>query len=119
MDLGTTKKDMMERFKLYGEIYCLLAGIIEDGETDYFEIPDYKIAETLGEEVDLMLDCENGYSGSFEKISFESEMIMVWCFIEGEDCFAFPIIAISTDSIRKLKDVLERYVEVLKEGGEK
>ena len=46
-------------------------------------------------------------------------MIIVWCFIEGGGYFMFPIIAISTDSIRKLKDVLERYVEELKKGGEK
>lgn len=119
MDLGTTKKDMMERFKLYGEIYCLLAGIIEDGEMDYFELSDYEIEETLDEKVDLTFDCGNGYKGRFDRISFESDMIMVWCFIAGEGCFGHPIIAIPTDSIRKLKDVLEKYVEVLKKGGEK
>lgn len=25
MELNTTKEDMLERFRLYGEIYCLLA----------------------------------------------------------------------------------------------
>ena len=34
MDLNTTKEDMLERFKLYGEIYCLLADIRENRGID-------------------------------------------------------------------------------------
>lgn len=45
MELNTTKEDMLERFKLYGEIYCTLATMpgndyMDDVRIDASEIYD-------------------------------------------------------------------------------
>lgn len=35
MELNTTKEDMLERFRLYGEIYCTLATMPEIDNKQY------------------------------------------------------------------------------------
>ena len=98
MDLNTTKEDMLERFKLYGEIYCLLADINEDKRgMDGFVLESWELEDMLeDEDIDEMLlvfytSNKNGYT------------------------YGRPVIQMPTDTIRRLKELLERYVEALKE----
>lgn len=114
MELNTTKQDMLERFKLYGEIYCLLAEIEEDdGTMDYFKLEDWEIEELLEEYLPLFDIGEE--KGKLRRIEFENEMMMVF-FTEGDGMtYGWQIINYPTDTIRKLKNLLERYVEALKE----
>ena len=114
MELHTTKEDMLERFKLYGEIYCLLAEIEEDDSTmGYFKLNGWEIEELLEEYLPLFDIGEE--KGKLRRIEFENEMMMVF-FTEGDGMtYGWQIINYPTDTIRKLKDLLERYVEALKE----
>jgi hypothetical protein len=114
MELNTTKQDMLERFRLYGEIYCLLAEIEEDdGTMDYFKLEGWEIEELLEEDLPLFDIGEE--KGELRRIEFENEMIMVF-FTEGDGMtYGWQIINYPTDTIRKLKDLLERYVKALKE----
>lgn len=114
MELNTTKEDMLERFKLYGEIYCLLAEIEEDDSTmGYFKLNGWEIEELLEEYLPLFDIGEE--KGKLRRIEFENEMMMVF-FTEGDGMtYGWQIINYPTDTIRKLKDLLERYVEALKE----
>lgn len=114
MELNTTKQDMLERFKLYGEIYCLLAEIEEDdGTMDYFKLEGWEIEELLEEYLPLFDIGEE--KGKLRRIEFENEMMMVF-FTEGDGMtYGWQIINYPTDTIRKLKNLLERYVEALKE----
>ena len=114
MELNTTKQDMLERFRLYGEIYCLLAEIEEDDSTmGYFKLNGWEIEELLEEYLPLFDIGEE--KGKLRRIEFENEMMMVF-FTEGDGMtYGWQIINYPTDTIRKLKDLLERYVEALKE----
>ena len=114
MELNTTKEDMLERFRLYGEIYCLLAEIEEDDSTmDYFKLKGWEIEELLEEYLPLFDIGEE--KGKLRRIEFENEMMMVF-FTEGDGMtYGWQIINYPTDTIRKLKDLLERYVKALKE----
>ena len=114
MELNTTKQDMLERFRLYGEIYCLLAEIEEDDSTmGYFKLDGWEIEELLEEYLPLFDIGEE--KGKLRRIEFENEMMMVF-FTEGDGMtYGWQIINYPTDTIRKLKDLLERYVEALKE----
>lgn len=47
MEIEITKKEMLERFKLYGEIYLLLAPVCEKDNMDDFEIGYYDIVDIL------------------------------------------------------------------------
>ena len=113
MELNTTKQDMLERFRLYGEIYCLLAEIEEDDSTmGYFKLNGWEIEELLEEYLPLFDIGEE--KGKLRRIEFENEMMMVF-FTEGDGMtYGWQIINYPTDTIRKLKDLLERYVEALK-----
>lgn len=114
MELNTTKEEMLERFRLYGEIYCALAEIEEDdGTMDYFKLEGWEIEELLEEDLPLFDIGEE--KGELHRIEFENEMMMVF-FTEGDGMtHGWQIINYPTDTIRKLKDLLERYVKALKE----
>lgn len=117
MDLNTTKEDMLDRFKLYGEIYCLLAEIEEDDYTmDYFKLEGWEIEEMLeNEKVNLIFDFGDE-KGELYELNFEEDMLMVhYASYIDEVIKLNPIIHIPTDTIHKLKDLLERYVKALKE----
>ena len=105
---------MLERFRHYGEIYCLLTEIEEDdGTMDNFKLEGWEIEELLEEDLPLFDIGEE--KGKLRRIEFENEMMMVF-FTEGDGMtYGWQIINYPTDTIRKLKDLLERYVEALKE----
>lgn len=47
MKIEITPEEMLERFKLYGEIYLLLAPICEYDDMDDFRIESYEIIDEL------------------------------------------------------------------------
>lgn len=117
--MRTTKEDMIERFRLYGEIYCMLAEVFESDETmDYFQLTGFQIKEMLqNEEIDLMMEFEDK-RGEMLEISFENEMMMVFFNCEEGYCIGWEIILYSTEIIRKIKKIIERYIKALKEAEE-
>lgn len=117
MELNTTKEDMLERFRLYGEIYCTLAEIEEDdGTMDYFKLEGWEIEEMLeNEKVNLIFDFGDE-KGELYELNFEEDMLMVFYTSNKDELTkGCPIIHIPTKTIRKLKDLLERYVKAFKE----
>lgn len=118
MELNTTKEDMLERFRLYGEIYCLLADINEDKRSmDGFVLESWELEDMLeDEDIDLEFDFGEA-TGALYELNFEDEMLLVFytSYKNGYTC-GRPVIQMPTDTIRRLKDLLERYVKALKEG---
>ena len=117
MELNTTKEDMLERFRLYGEIYCMLADINDDGRgMDGFVLEFWELEDVLEEDINLDLDFGEE-TGAFYELNFEEEMLIVF-YSSYDDGYTKgrSVIQIPTDTIRKLKNLLERYVKVLKEG---
>ena len=117
MDLNTTKEDMLERFRLYGEIYCMLADINEDKRSmDGFVLEFWELEDMLeDEDIDLEFDFGEA-TGTLYELNFEDEMLIVF-YSSYDDGYTKgrSVIQIPTDTIRKLKNLLERYVKVLKE----
>lgn len=117
MELNTTKQDMLERFRLYGEIYCLLADINEDKRSmDGFVLESWELEDMLeDEDIDLEFDFGEE-TGTLYELNFEDEMLLVFytSYKNGYTC-GRSVIQMPTDTIRRLKDLLERYVEALKE----
>lgn len=118
MDLNTTKEDMLERFKLYGEIYCLLADINEDKRSmDGFVLESWELEDMLEDE-DIDLEFYFGEAtGALYELNFEDEMLLVfYTSYKNGHTYGRPVIQMPTDTIRRLKVLLERYVKALKEG---
>ena len=116
MDLNTTKEDMLERFRLYGEIYCLLATMPDSDYMDDVCIEIDEICDTLDIDEDDMVFNFGDESGRLDFIEIEDDMMTVWYygFSDGYNR-GWTIIHFPTDTIRKLKGLLERYVKALKE----
>ena len=116
MDLNTTKEDMLERFRLYGEIYCLLATMPDSDYMDDVRIYIDEILDELYIDTDELIFDFGDEKGELESIELENDMITV--FFHGLDTGwnrGITIIRFPTDTIRKLKGLLERYVKALKE----
>lgn len=116
MDLNTTKEDMLERFKLYGEIYCLIASISGNDYMDNLRIEVDDICDILDIDEDDMVFYFGDESGRLDLIEIEEDMITVWYygFSDGYNR-GLTIINFPTDTIRRLKELLEKYVKALKE----
>lgn len=117
MIMRTTKEQMIERFRLYGEIYCMMCEAFDEDDTmDYIKITASEIQEMLeDEDVDLIMDFD-GETGELHEINFENEMMMVW-YIGDEGCCGWQIIKYSTETIRKIMGIIERYIKAMKEEG--
>lgn len=116
MELNTTKEDMLERFKLYGEIYCTLATMPGNDYMDDVRIEVDEICDVLDIDEDDMVFDFGDESGRLDFLEIEDDMMTVWYygFSDGYNR-GWTIIHFPTDTIRKLKDLLEKYVEALKE----
>ena len=116
MELNTTKEDMLERFRLYGEIYCILATMPGNDYMDDVRIDVDEICDVLDIDEDDMVFNFGDESGRLDFIEIEDDMMIVWYFgFSVGYNRGWTIIQFSTDTIRKLKDLLERYVKALKE----
>lgn len=115
MIMRTTKEQMIERFRLYGEIYCMMCEAFDEDDTmDYIKITASEIQEMLeDEDVELIMDFE-GEVGELCEISFENEMMMVW-YLGDEGCMGWQIIQYNIKTISKIKNVIERYIKAMKE----
>lgn len=113
--MRTTKEEMLKRFRLYGEIYCMIDEAFEGDDTmDYVTITGSDIKEMLeDEEVNLIMDFE-GEVGELCEISFENEMMMVW-YLGDEGCMGWQIIQYNIKTISKIKNIIERYIKAMKE----
>ena len=116
MELNTTKEDMLERFRLYGEIYCLLATMPDSDYMDDVRIEVDEICDTLDIDEDDMVFNFGDESGRLDSIEIEDDMMTVWYygFSDGYNR-GLTIINFPTDTIRSLKELLEKYVKALKE----
>ena len=103
MELNTTKEDMLERFRLYGEIYCTLAEIEEDdGTMDYFKLKGWEIEELLEEDLPLFDIGEETIKMYSEEV--KNAKTVIWNGPLG--LFEFDQFAVGTNSIAKaLADV--------------
>ena len=96
MKIEITPEEMLERFKIYGEIYLLLAPICE------WDIEEGLFFQADGEEV------------RFTGIEFSEDMLNI---LYTKECdlgeYAHPVIPLETESIRKVKSILEQYVNAI------
>lgn len=116
MELNTTKQDMLERFRLYGEIYCTLATMPGNDYMDDVRIEVDEICDVLDIDEDDMVFNFGDESGRLDFIKIEDDMMTVWYYgLDTGYNRGWTIIRFPTDTIRKLKDLLERYVKALKE----
>lgn len=114
MELNTTKEDMLERFRLYGEIYCTLATMPDNDYMDDMRIEAYQICDELDIDSDELNFDFDDEKGELDHIEIENEMISVWYIgTSSVTCFGCSIVQVPTETIRKLKSLLERYVKAL------
>lgn len=116
MELNTTKQDMLERFRLYGEIYCTLASMPGNDYMDDIQIEAEELWEMLNLDNNDMVFDFGEENGVLESIEFDDDMISVWYHgLKTGECRGSTIIRFPTKTIRKLNNLLERYVKALKE----
>ena len=113
MEIAITKKEMLERFKLYGEIYLLLAPICEYDDMDGFRIESYEIIDELDLE-DGIFFYTDGVEVRFMGVEFTEDMLYI-LYTNEDECeeYAHPVIHLETESIRKVKSILEQYVKAI------
>lgn len=116
MELNTTKQNMLERFRLYGEIYCTLATMPGNDYMCDIRIDVDEICDVLDIDEDDMVFDFGDESGRLDYIEIEDDMINIW-YDSWETGYrrGWTIIRFPTETIRKLKDLLERYVKAFKE----
>lgn len=113
MKIEITKKEMLDRFKLYGEIYLLLAPVCEWDDMDGFRIESYEIIDEL-DLGDGILFQADGVEVRFMGVEFTEDMLYILYTIENEcEMYADPVIHLETESIRKVKSILEQYVKAI------
>lgn len=113
MEIEITKKEMLERFKLYGEIYLLLAPVCEYDDMDDFRIESYEIIDELDIEDEIFIH-DDGEEVLFTGIEFTEDMLNILYTSESRSGITVcPVIHLETESIRKVKSILERYVKAI------
>lgn len=113
MEIEITKKEMLERFKLYGEIYLLLAPVCEYDEMDGFRIEIEEISDKLDQEDEILFQAD-GVEVRFMGVEFKEDMLNI-IYINDDECgiYLHPVIHLETESIRKVKSILEQYVKAI------
>lgn len=113
MEIEITKKEMLERFKLYGEIYLLLAPVCEYDDMDGFRIESYEIVDELDLEDEIFFQAD-GVEVRFKGVEFTEDMLYI-LYTNEDECeeYLHPVIHLETESIRKVKSILEQYVKAI------
>nr|DAI06756.1 MAG TPA: hydrogenase maturation protein [Bacteriophage sp.] len=113
MKIEITPEEMLERFKLYGEIYLLLAPVYEYDNMDGFRIEIYEIADKLNLKDEIFFHAD-GIEVRFIGVEFIEDMINI-LYINDNECgiYSHPVIHLETESIRKVKSILEQYVKAI------
>lgn len=113
MEIEITKKEMLERFKLYGEIYLLLAPVCEYDEMDGFRIEIEEISDELDLEDEIFFQAD-GVEVRFKGVEFNEDMLYI-LYTNEDECeeYLHPVIHLETESIRRVKSILERYVKAI------
>lgn len=113
MEIEITKKEILERFKLYGEIYLLLAPVCEYDYMDDFRIESYEIIDELDLKDEIFIH-DDGKEVLFTGIVFTEDMLNILYTSESRSGITVcPVIHLETESIRKVKSILERYVKAI------
>lgn len=113
MKIEITKKEMLDRFKLYGEIYLLLAPVCEWDDMDGFRIESYEIVDELDLEDEILFQAD-GVEVRFMGVEFTEEMLYIlYTNKDGWEEYSLPVIHLETESIRKVKSILEQYVKAI------
>lgn len=68
MKIEITPEEMLERFKLYGEIYLLLAPVCEYDDMDDFSIESYEIIDELDLEDEIFVPAQAMKPLSFRRV---------------------------------------------------
>ena len=127
MKLPTTKEEMLERFRLFGELFCLCYELAEgdcDCDIEGFKVDfDLDICDVLDLNPDddpLRLDC--GQDDEPDEVDFtgievdDSGMVMLG--FQGAN-YPFSQYAIATPSatLQRVLDLLRRYADELNKEG--
>ena len=117
MELRTTKEEMIERFKLCGEIMCLCASLTDDDTLEDFCLEWYKIQEQLGlpEDKELIIDVDQEDSQvSFDCVCFSDDFMPL---VEYQAKYASGVQGIwcNTTALETIKCYIERYCKSLKD----
>lgn len=111
MKIEITPEEMLERFKLYREIYLLLPPVCEYDDMDDFRIERYEIIDELDLE-DEIFSLADGDEVRFKGVEFTEDMLYIlYTNEDGFEEYALPVIHLETESIRKVKSILEQYVK--------
>jgi hypothetical protein len=115
MEIGTSKKEMIERFGLIGEIFCLCAELNEDDDTmDDFKIEWYQFEEEL-EMDEMFIDIdEEDKNVQFDGIEFIDDMPCVMYVTNVGQSMSCSAIYVETETLRRIIAVLEKYSKVMK-----
>lgn len=113
MKIEITPEEMLERFKLYGEIYLLLAPVYEYDNMDGFRIESYEIIDELDLEDEIFFQAD-GVEVRFKGVEFTEDMLYI-LYTNKDECeeYLHPVIHLETESIRKVKSILEQYVKAI------
>ena len=116
------KKEMLDRFRLYGEIWMLCVELFndvfnvgEEGFMDYevtaYEILDYLDKENFEVVVDSKGECPSHYHVEFDGIYFKDCMLYVNVKGEGHYYEQVPFMEIEAKSLQMILDVLTKFKE--------
>ncbi|MCR5036093.1 MAG: hypothetical protein K6A73_02080 [Bacteroidales bacterium] len=123
MKLPAPKEEMIERFKLMGEIYCTCYELCDgDGPTDLegFNIEyDVEICEELERDPDeeplLLTLSDEIHEVPFTDIEFGEPDGQLLIGVKGEKyAYQIPAEMMPSESLRRISDLLKTYAEALK-----
>lgn len=112
-----TKEEMMERFRLYGEIYLLCAEINGDDYDDVDEdlcidVDDIIDTLELPEDKKIMINMGSECHGLVKWVSVEFDDNKMLCIYfktaEGFNC-GMPVIETPSEALKVVKNFLRRY----------
>lgn len=115
MKLDTSKKEMIERFGLAGEIFCQCAELNEDSDVmDDFKLEWYQIEEeTERDEMIIAVDDEDK-TVQFDGIEFMDDMPCVMYVTPVGRSVSCPAIYVKTETLRQIIAVIDEYTKAVK-----
>lgn len=101
------KKEMLDRFRLYGEIFLATMEVVKDvNALDDFHIEEWELEE-LDIDCDFIIETDEGETGMFREIEFTDGMLWVGYGSNTSVCF----FATKSESLQKVADVITKYLE--------
>lgn len=114
--MKTTKDEWLKRFRQQGKIWWLYLNETNGEEGMNIEWDEMVIELDLeGEE--LTIDTDEGNDVSFEAMKIEDEVIWIE-YTDNGYVMDLPAMYVSSDSLKKIYEYMEKYLLKLKEYGE-